>query len=79
MQKNEKDEKVDTCMHINDLGYDDCVYAVHGQMMKEQIKCSFEFIFGGGNNSSNTNNAKECTLDDVNGTKAFQDIVYGKT
>ena len=66
----------ETCDHKNDEQYDECIYTAHGQMMEENFSCSFEFL-----GVSNTSNVKTptgvCTIADVNGKSAFQDIVYG--
>ena len=76
VQKKEKIGHSDSCVHKNDFKYDECVYGVHGQMMKDKMGCFFEFLFGK-NDSSSKDTVKECLLDDVNGKDAFLDIVYG--
>ena len=45
-------------------------------MMKDELGCSFEFVFGK-NDSSSNEAVEECILNDVNGKEAFKDIVYG--
>ena len=76
VQKNENSGQLDSCRHKNDYKYDDCVYGIHGQMMKDELGCSFEFVFGK-NDSSSNEAVEECILNDVNGKEAFKDIVYG--
>ena len=44
--------------------------------MKDELGCSFEFVFGK-NDSSSNEAVEECILNDVNGKEAFKDIVYG--
>ena len=80
VQTNEKSKTLHSCSHKNDFNYDNCVYSVHGEMMKEQLNCTFGFLFGKNNSNETTTNEEiqGCNLNDVNGKDAFQDIVYGK-
>ena len=47
-------------------------------MMEDKLGCSFDFLFVR-NKSSMKDKAKGCTLDDIKGKEAFQDIVYGNS
>ena len=71
MEKNSE-----TCDHGNDEKYDECVYAARGQMIEDSFSCSFEF-FSVSNKSNVKNPTRVCTIEDVKGKSAFQDIVYG--
>ena len=74
LQKVEKNSE--NCDHENDGKYDECVYAAHGQMIEDSFSCSFE-LFSVSNKSDVENPTRVCTMEDVNGKSAFQDIVYG--
>ena len=69
-----------SCKHQNDVRYDDCVYKVIGDLLKENFNCTFEFLSGADQSSNNQQKIQECALMDLlkSDQEAVRDTVFGK-